>query len=498
MRKQRSAGVSPVLGLAACVTLAACGANTEAPETPEAVPLAASARELATGPDFIVTAVTGPTSVQPGQPFSPSVRTCNQGTAPGQARVELYLSPDAIITPPGPDPTVPSDSPMGSVYASLQPGECQTQQLPPGSIGLEGTFYLGAAADPFKELAESNENNNLKLGSRISIGNRPDFVVTGVTAPANVRPGQSFTASVTMCNQGTQPGSAPLELFLSQDTVIVPPVPPSTSTDVFAGYVNVSWLEPGQCRTESVQATANVPTEGTWYPGAVMNPQRNTTELLYDNNTRAGARMGVGLRPDFVVTAVTAPNSALPGSPLNVTATVCNQGTQPGSASVDWYLSQDTVITPSPSNTPPPDLLLGNAGPVVLESGQCQTLTKSVSPSGALEGAWYVGAVAGSLGGTPELFADNNARAATASASARGPTSWWRPSPAPRACSQEAPSAPRCGCATRARSRARPTCRCTCPRTPPSPCPRRQALRARTFPWAWGTSACSVRASAAR
>ncbi|WP_163997774.1 CARDB domain-containing protein [Pyxidicoccus caerfyrddinensis] len=396
-----------VTGLVAWMTLAACGEAPEASQPQEAESPEVAAQALATGPDFVVTSVTGPTSVLPYQPLSLTVRACNQGTLPGGAMVELYLSRDNVITPN--TPTTPSpDFMVGYVFMDLGVGECRTAQVQASSsVGADATYYLGAAADPMNALPEANENNNLRLGSRIGVGYLPDLVVSSVTGPTSTLPNQPFTASVSVCNQGTQPGYGALELYLSQDAVITPPVPPNPPTDVMVGSVYIQPLSPGQCRTEQVSAWASAPAEGTWYVGAAVDPGNSVVEFIEDNNTRAGNRIGVGYRPELVVTVLTGPTSALPGQLVSVTATVCNQGTQSGSAPVEWYLSQDTVITPNGST----DYYLGSSSFLFpLNPGQCETRTFATTVPSNFQGTYYVGAVVDPANGLQEFIEDNNTR----------------------------------------------------------------------------------------
>jgi subtilase family serine protease len=401
----RSVRIRCVTGLVAWMTLAACGEAPQPSQPQETESPEVAAQALATGPDFVVTSVTGPTSVRPYQPLSLTVRACNQGTLPGGTVVELYLSRDNVITPN--TPTTPSpDTMVGYVYMDLGVGECRTEQVQAqASVSTEATYYLGAAADPMNALPEANENNNLRLGSRIGVGNLPDLMVSSVTGPTSKQPNQPFSAAVAVCNQGTQPGSGMLELYLSQDAVITPPVPPNPPTDVMVGSVYVQPLAPGQCRTEQVQAWASVPGDGPWYLGAAVDPANSTVEFFEDNNTRLGNGIGVGYRPDLVVTAVTGPTSALPGRTISVTATVCNQGTQPGGAPVEWYLSQDVVILPNGSG----DSFLGGDYIPPLDPGQCVTRTFVTTPPN-LQGPYYVGAAVDPANGTPEFFETNNTR----------------------------------------------------------------------------------------
>ncbi|WP_146209838.1 CARDB domain-containing protein [Vitiosangium sp. GDMCC 1.1324] len=357
-------------------------------------------------PDFVVTSVTGPTSMRPGDVSTASVEVCNQGTQWGSADVELYLSADEIITPSVP-PSPASDVVVVNMYIGyLNPGQCRTVRTP-FRANTQGTFYLGAVVDPSNSIPELIDDNNTRVGNRIGVGDQPDFVVTSVTGPTSMRPGDVSTASVEVCNQGTQWGSADVELYLSADEIITPSVPPSPASDVVVVNMYIGYLNPGQCRTVRTSFRAN--TQGTFYLGAVVDPSNGIPELIDDNNTRVGNRIGVGDQPDFVVTSVTGPTSMRPGEVSFASVEVCNQGTRWGSADdVELYLSADEIITPSVPPSPASDVVVGNMYIGYLNPGQCRTVRM---PFGAnTQGTFYLGAATDPSNGTPELFEDNNTR----------------------------------------------------------------------------------------
>ncbi|WP_309895417.1 CARDB domain-containing protein [Archangium sp.] len=376
--------------------------------------LAGTRMGMGNKPDFIVTEVTGPVSVKMGQSFTATVTVCNQGTTGDSTDVELYLSSDATITPAMP-PGPMTDQPLGMMPVDyLNPGQCQTlTRSVYASVMTEGPWYLGAAVDPGGYRPELLEDNNTLAGTRMGVGNKPDFVVTSVTGPASVKPGQPFTATVTVCNQGTMGDSTDVELYLSSDAVITPAVPPGPPTDQPVGMVPVGYLNPGQCQTSSLSSNAYVPSEGAWYLGAVADPGNYRPELFDDNNTRVGTRMGVGNKADFVVTSVIGPTSVRTSQSFTATVTVCNQGTMGDSTDVELYLSSDAVITPAMPPGPLTDQPLGMTPMAYLNPGQCQTFTQSFTAWVPNPGAWYLGAVADSRSGRPELLEDNNSRAGT-------------------------------------------------------------------------------------
>jgi len=198
--------------------------------------------------------------------------------------VELYLSEDAVITPSGP---LPGDYPLGMQPTGwLEPGQCTSLQLQANAWGPEGTLYLGAYVDPYQSRAELREDNNTYVGGLIGVGNGPDFVVTAVSGPTLVQMGASFSASVTVCNQGTMGDSTDVELYLSEDDVITPNGPPPG--DSFVGGVSTGYLQPGQCTSLPVSGSAWVPQDGVYYLGAYVDPFESRAELIESNNVLVG------------------------------------------------------------------------------------------------------------------------------------------------------------------------------------------------------------------
>ena len=376
-------------------------------------------------PDLVVKEVKGPRSIQRGQPFSALVTACNQGFSSGEGWVELYLSLDATITPvqPGTASSSSDDQMIGSAYFRLEPGACATQSIegsanPPGPW-IDGAFYLGAVADSAGWLPELIESNNISAGSVIGIGNAPDLVVQEVKAPPSIRSGEPFTATVTVCNQGTAPGWAPAELILSADatfTVSNPPsADPAADRSVGSGYFYE--VQPGGCETEELQGYADPPgSTGAWYLGVVVDPHNDLPELIETNNASTGTLVGIGWGPDLVVRRVQGPPSTLPGASFTASVEVCNQGTAAGSAPIDLVLSTDSTLSiPGPSDPwdPDGDRLVGNAF-FNLQPGACETrdVQGYADPPGA-GSAFYLGAVVDPTAWSGELIATNDASPST-------------------------------------------------------------------------------------
>ncbi|MFP2907113.1 CARDB domain-containing protein, partial [Pyxidicoccus sp. 3LFB2] len=362
--------------------------------------------------DFVITSVTGPTSVQDGQPLTAQVKVCNQGTQSDEAQVELYLSADATIRTnivPGPM----EDSFVGNAATGwLKQGQCATVPiqgsawLPPP--GLQGAYHLGAVVDPTNHRPELIEDNNTSSGYRIGVGSRPDFVVTAVTGPYSVKPNTPFNASVVFCNRGQQSGTADVDLFLSADSVIRPPVAPLPPEDFYVGTVPGVTLSAGQCVSRNVSVMSPTVMDGAYHLGAMADPRNNAVELIEDNNTLTGNRMGVGNLPDFVVTAVTGPYSVRQGNTFSTSVTVCNRGQQSGLADVDLYLSSDNTVRLPVAPLPPEDFFLGTVTGISLNAGLCASRTLTVTAPSVPDGAWFLGAAVDPFNNRPEFIEDNN------------------------------------------------------------------------------------------
>nr|WP_281404489.1 CARDB domain-containing protein [Pyxidicoccus fallax] len=390
---------------------------------------------LTFGPDLVVTKLSTPRSALPGQPFKATVTVCNQGSEPATTYyswpwLELYLSTDTSLSMPSGGPLPPDQQLIGNLQVPpLDPAQCVTREvdayasLPPDAQG-DGAYYVGAIVDVHQVLTEADETNNAFVSEPMGVGFRPDLVVTEVKGPTSIRPGQSFTATVTVCNQGTQYtySSAPVELYLSMDDQLALPAPgtPLPTDQRMIGQVNVHGLAAGQCATRAVQVHADLPPDaqgdGAYYLGAIVDPYQSEQELREDNNTFVTGKLGVGFRSDLVVTEVKGPASVRHGEPFTTTVTVCNQGTESAynSAPVELYLSMDDQLTPPAPGTPLPtdQRMIGQVNVHGLQAGQCATRAVQASawlPQDAQgDGAYYLGAIVDPYQSEQELREDNN------------------------------------------------------------------------------------------
>ncbi|MCP3138825.1 CARDB domain-containing protein [Pyxidicoccus xibeiensis] len=442
-RKKPVARATPLWLLMGLFTGAGCeGAGS--PPAQEPRPASRSSSLEAYGPDLVVTELHAPPSIRPGQYFKATVTVCNQGTLASEtygswSSLELYLSTDQSLSFPGAGMPPPTDQVMlyGTGLPPLDPGQCLTQTLelsaalPPDAQG-NGAYYLGAIADAFESLTELREDNNVLVSEPVGVGYGPDLVVTQVKAPASVRQGQSFTATVEVCNQGTESSGsysqAQLELYLSVDDSLTVQQPggPMPTDQRRVGSLGLPSLNPGQCVLRTVSANAELPPDaqgdGAYHVGAIVDPYQSEQELREDNNVHVAGLVGVGQRADLVVTQVTGPASVGSGDAFTATVTVCNQGTESsgsfGQSQVDLYLSLDDSLTaPQPGMPLPTDQrLIGSLSVQSLNAGQCITRTLPASamlpPDAQGDGGYFLGAIVDPNQSEQELREDNNVHVA--------------------------------------------------------------------------------------
>jgi subtilase family serine protease len=341
------------------------------------------------GPDLVVTAMTAPPSVQPGAAFEVSTTVCNQGFAPS------YGAPLVILASEDDHIHWWNDWNIRHEFIHpLQPGQCHTVTVP---VSLYGPAqWLGAMIDPGGSVDEIREDNDIHVGPRLGVGHEPDLVVTALSAPPTVQPYEFMEVTARVCNQGQgSSGGAEVFVYLGDGAPLAPGQPP-------AGVGHAPWLEPGAC------SDVIVPASGMYLSGeqtltAAVDPHRWVPELVDDNNT-ASTPIGIGYEPDLIVAHVTGPASALPWSPFDVTARVCNQGEWDSQgARLDVVLSHDAAADAT-------DLVIGTTGLPWLAQGTCQDITLPVHAS-LFRGVYTLGAVVHQGGGPPELVTSNNGAA---------------------------------------------------------------------------------------
>jgi len=260
----------------------------------------------------------------------------NQGTGRSpESRLRFYRSSDSTITTG--DTEMDSDG-----IDTLGPTETTTTSdsfLAPGDAG---TYYFGACVDSVSR--ESDTTNNCSSGVSVTVTGSatvgPDLVVESPSADESVvGPGDTFTLSVTVRNQGnTIANSTTLRYYRSSDSTI-------TTGDTEVDTDDVSRLDPNETDDES--DSPRVPeTEGVYYYGACVDSVTDETDTT--NNCSTGVKITVK-DSDLIVQAPTVNDSTPdPGTSFTLSATVKNQGGErSGSTTLRYYRSTDSTISTS-------------------------------------------------------------------------------------------------------------------------------------------------------
>ncbi len=226
----------------------------------------------------------------------------------------------------------------------------------------------------------------------------PDLVITALSGPSVGGAGTTITLTDTTKNQGAGLSqSSSTAFFLSKDLTI-------DAKDVSLGTRPVPQLAAGAADTaatpfEIPAATAT----GTYYVLAKADAGLTNPEANENNNQKMGSTIGIG--PDLVVSALTTPAGAAPGSAIAVSDTTKNQGGAAAGASVThYYLSLNVTLDA-------PDVLLGSRPVSGLAAGAVETGTAMVTiPADTAAGNYYVLAKADGAGAVTEVYETNNVK----------------------------------------------------------------------------------------
>ena len=215
-------------------------------------------------PDLVVeTPLVSNDYLFPGDSFTLSATVRNQGTAAALATtLRFYQSLDTTITT--------SDTQIGSGdVVALNPDATAEISITLNAPITLGTHHYGACVDTVNNEADSDNNCSPPVTLTVSAPESPDLVVeTPLVSNDYLFPGDSFTLSATVGNQGTAAALATtLRFYQSLDTTI-------TTSDTQIGSGDVVALNPDA--TAEISITLNAPvTSGTHYYGACVDTVNN-------------------------------------------------------------------------------------------------------------------------------------------------------------------------------------------------------------------------------
>lgn len=355
-------------------------------------------------PDLFIDTLTTSLSgvARPGQVFSVSVTTGNQGLAPSpSSTTRFYLSSDFSKSA---DDRLLSGTVSASAMGIGGSYFKVVSVTIPANMPL-GSYNLLACADDTHVIAESNENNNCSGTGPIFL-TRPDLVVQSVgNPPASVAPGGSFSIGDVTKNQSSVASAASkTRFYLSTDQTR------SSGDKLLGGVHSVPVLNANGTNGATVSVTVpSGTTPAFYYVLACADDQGQNIETDEDNNCLASATTVHVGKADLVMTFVADPPiTGLIGSTIHVTGfTVHNQGQGPaGSSKVRFYLSDDTVKS-SNDKVLTPDIQVGAIDPGEDASGPAGGLTLDI-PASTPVGTYHLIACADALGQVAEQVETNN------------------------------------------------------------------------------------------
>ena len=191
------------------------------------------------------------------------------------------------------------------------------------SVGLDG--YPAGYGQQASAIAGSS-------GDGSSGNGQPDFTISALTTtPATLTAGGTFSATVTVLNQGLAAGNAgTLRLWLNHfaNATVGEPGDAQQSVGVLAAGASTTLTFAGLTATNGT---------GTYTLRAFVDADNITAEQSEGNNqqtlTYTFASSGAAEKPDFVVTAIaTTPSTLTKGGAFSATVTVLNQGLAAGNA----------------------------------------------------------------------------------------------------------------------------------------------------------------------
>jgi len=312
------------------------------------------------------------------------------GGAAAASTTRFYLSTNAVID--AGDVVLAAARSVPSLSPGATSAGSTSLLIPPPTP--TGSYYLFAKADADNAESETQESNNVAVRT-LQVGG--DLVVSGVTVPSSVGAGSTIVVTDTTANQGSGTLAASVTRFyLSRYAVL------DASATPLSGGRAVPQLAAGAASTGSTMLVIpSTVVTGSYYFIANADADNEIVESQEANNT-APRLISVG--GDLVVSAVTVPSGAGPGSTIVVSDTTANQRAGAVAASTTrFYLSANGVLDASDT------LLTGSRTVPELAGGAASAgATTVIIPSTIAAGTYYIIAKADADNAVPETDEANN------------------------------------------------------------------------------------------
>ncbi len=281
-------------------------------------------------PDLTVSNVQAPVTNLSGQPTVSPVKWTVTNTGPGTTNVSSWT--DAVYL--SPDPTLGSDATVLGTFVHngvLGPGESYSNSevvnLP---VGVSGSYYFIVKTDlngqVFETGSTANETASTPQPETVDATPPPELDVNAISLPATVDGGHAFTFSYTVTNAGA--GGTPNSTW--NDAIYLSPTETyNPATAIALGeQTHQGSLAAGAGYTNTVTMTFPTGIEGPYYLVVDADSGHVVYQLDDSNNWGTSAtQVQASLAPgNLVVSNVSAPASALPGTAVLVDWTVAEQG----------------------------------------------------------------------------------------------------------------------------------------------------------------------------
>lgn len=242
------------------------------------------------GEDVAIAALSAPAVGYPGLSFDVQARYLNRHQTPlGPTQVQLLLIPGTETSTRG-GVVLYSSAPI--TLAGFESRALELSVSLPANL-LPGRYRVALVGDALRELAETNETNNVALSAPFRVVERaPDLAVVSVHPLQRMAtPGGALAVEWRVENLGNLPGAARLALYLSTNAAITP------SDESLGAPIDVA-LDPGQSQSGTANLTLADPhATGLFHLGGIVDYAGALTELDETNN--------VGLSPSTVTVATT-------------------------------------------------------------------------------------------------------------------------------------------------------------------------------------------------
>ncbi len=347
-------------------------------------------RLIQLGPDLVIASFTVPSSGAAGSAISVTDATRNSGGgAAAPTTTAFYLSANVTL---GAEDILLGSRGIGAVAPGVTETATTSLTIPPTTA--VGAYYLVAVADVSDAVPEVTETNNMTF-RQILIGG--DAVVSVFTVPSTGAAGVTIVVSDTTKSSGAGSiGATTTRFYLSTNPSL------DAGDTLLAESRAVPPLESGASHSGSTTLTlpASIAT-GLHYVIAKADGNSEVSETSETNNSTPRA---IAIGGDLVVTAITAPASAAPGSNITVTDTTANNGAGATPASrTRFYLSTNAIFDSGDTQ-----LAGGRAIDVLAGAASSADVSTVTLPTGLAAATYYLIAYADGDKTVSETSESNN------------------------------------------------------------------------------------------